>query len=493
MKMMNDALQCTIVWQKNWDAIHKACETCSGTGIVESVSCSWCGDGETKQPGSGKQYKYIVNKGSSRSSKTVSLIDCYDAYARANENKRLTVWRDTKTDCKKTVLNDALRRLKLTGRYKKDQEFNKTESIFTYNTGSTFEIHGTDDEETVHGLTQDAAWFNEPYKISKDTFDQIDQRTSDFIFIDLNPKKGHWSDDLTKDKRAVVIHSTFKDNPFCPIEQKRKILSYQPVQACDVVTMKLINYTDAREYDVEKNPLNFSKKHLNELIRCRENEFKKSADEFKWQVYGLGLKAERPHRIFRWNEIDLADYLKIDIKPVYGCDWGNVDPWAIVEGKYIDGKLYLRELNYKSENILRTEISGTDKIQIDSDQSDETAIEGGLVTWMFSKLQIDKSRDVICDTNRPLKIGALRRKGYRALTANKIKGSIIDGIDILSELDVYYTSDSENIRYEQENYSRKVDKYGEVEEEPEEGNDHLMDAARYIALHLQRIGIIKRI
>ncbi|MGK3947040.1 hypothetical protein ABK046_52810, partial [Streptomyces caeruleatus] len=74
--------------------------------------------------------------------------------------------------------------------------FHETKSILTYTTGSTFEIHGTDDENTVHGLNQDAAWLNEPYDISKAVFDQIDQRTSDFMLIDLNPKQGHWSDDL---------------------------------------------------------------------------------------------------------------------------------------------------------------------------------------------------------------------------------------------------------------------------------------------------------
>jgi len=157
----------TIVFQWNWEAIH------------------------AKNPDGSRKYRYIINEGSSRSSKTYSLIDCFDLYARNNRNKRLTTWRDTKTDAKKTILNDTLKRLKSTSRYKVDQIFNKTESIFTYKTDSTFEIHGTDDEETVHGLTQDGAWLNEPYKISKDTFDQIDQRTSDFILIDWNPKKSH--------------------------------------------------------------------------------------------------------------------------------------------------------------------------------------------------------------------------------------------------------------------------------------------------------------
>src|ERR1051325_8245993 len=199
-------LKATIVFKNNWDAIH------------------------AKNPDGTRKYRYIINKGSSRSSKTLSIIDCYDLYARSLTNKRMTVWRDTKTDCRKTVLNDVLKRLKSTGRYKVNQDFNKTESIFTYNTDSTFEIHGTDDEETVHGLTQDCAWLNEPYKISKETFDQIDQRTSDFVLIDMNPKKAHWCDDLEKDPRAIVIHSTFKDNPFCPPEQRAKILSYQPVK-----------------------------------------------------------------------------------------------------------------------------------------------------------------------------------------------------------------------------------------------------------------------
>jgi PBSX family phage terminase large subunit len=447
-------MKATIVFQKNWEAIL-----------------------------SGK-YRYIVNRGSSRSSKTVSLIQVYDLYARSQSNKRCTIWRDTKTDCKKTVLNDMLKCLKREGLYKVGQEFNKTESIFTYSTDSTVEIHGTDDEETVHGLTQDMAWFNEPYKISKDTFDQIDQRTSDFVFIDYNPKKGHWVEDIIKDERCLVIDSTFKDNPFCPIEQKLKILSYQPISFSDVVLKELINVNDVRGYNFELNPLNFTPKQLKEVKRCIANEDKNSASEFKWQVYGLGTKAEKPNRIFKWKQIPLQDYLDLNAKIYYGVDWGNVDPFAIIEAKYIDGNLYLRELNYSSESKLREKLTSTEAQQIDSSNE-------GIVTWLFSKLGISKKHDVICDTNRPLKIRALRDHGYQAQIANKVKGSILDGIDILENLNVHYTSDSVNIHFEQENYSRKVDRYGVVLEEPEDLDNHTIDAIRYIALHLTRIGVIK--
>lgn len=456
-------LQATIVYQKNWHAIHALND-----------------DGSRK-------FRYIINEGSSRSSKTVSLIDCYDLYARANENKRLTVWRDTKTDCKKTVLNDALKRLKKTNRYKVDFDYNKTESILTYDTDSTFEIHGTDDEETVHGLEQDACWFNEPYKISRDTFDQIDQRTSDFVFIDWNPKKDHWIDDLKKDPRTIVIHSTFKDNPFCPIEQRTKILSYQPVKYSQVVIDSKISEHDAKNYDLVANKSLFTQKELKELQRCCLNEDKNSANDFKWQVYGLGLKAEKPERIFNWKEIPYSQYLSINSKLYYGVDWGKVDPFGICEYKFYDNKLFVHELNYLSEDQLR------DKMTPQEIQHTKSK-EEGIVSWLFTKLNIPTNNDVICDNNRPLKIIALRKAGWeRAVSAQKIAGSVNDGIELLENIEVYFTSASTNVKHEQENYSWKKDRMGKVLEEPEDLYNHTIDPTRYVALHLQKLGIIKMV
>lgn len=457
-------IKSTIVFQSNWEAIHAL------------------------NPDGSRKFRYILNRGSSRSSKTISLIDCFDLYARENNNKRLTVWRDTKTDCKKTVLNDALKRLKSTNRYKIGQDFNKTESIFTYDTDSTFEVHGTDDEETVHGLTQDAAWLNEPYKISKDTFDQIDQRTSDFVFIDMNPKKDHWADDLEKDPRTLVIHSTFKDNPFCPIEQRNKILGYQPIVRSLAVEQKLIKEQDVYSYDFVNNPLELQPKLLNELKRCLLNEEKRSASIVKWDIYGLGIKAERPNRIFHWKSIPLSEYYAINTPIYIGVDWGKVDAFGILEAKYYDGKLFLHELNYDSEDKWQSKLTDLERQNIKSLGND------GFVSWLFHKLNISKKYDIICDNNRPLKIIALRRAGWdRAIAAHKPAGSILDGIDILDQLEVFYTETSLNIAYEQENYSRKVDRYGVVLEEPEDYANHLIDPARYVALHLQRFRIINKI
>ena len=458
----------TIVFEKIWNAINEVDE-----------------NGKNK-------FRYIINRGSSRSSKTISLIQVYDLYARSKENKRLTIWRDTKTDCKKTVLNDMIKTLKRENLYKVGQDFNKTESIFTYNSGSTVEIHGTDDEETVHGLTQDCAWANEPYKISRETFNQIDQRTSDFVFIDYNPKKDHWVEDLIKDERSIVIDSTFKDNPFCPEESKRKILSYQPVCASYIVLNKLIHENEVRQYDFEKNPLQFSKRQINEVLRCIDNEYKNSASLFNWQVYGLGEKSEKPNRIFNWKEIPDHEYQQINAPIYIGVDWGKVDPWGIAEVKYQDGCLYVHELNYLSENKIRETLKDQERILLSKETQDENALEEGLVKWYFERLGISKKNVIICDSNRPLKIASLRRIGYDyAEPASKPGGSILHGIDLMENLKIYFTASSKNIAYEQENYSRKVDRYGTILEEPQDLDNHLIDCIRYVVLYLQRNGTIK--
>jgi phage terminase large subunit len=120
--------------------------------------------------------------------------------------------------------------------------------------------------------------------------------------------------------------------------------------------------------------------------------------------------------------------------------------------------------------------------------------EEGLIKWLFAQKDINKNRPIICDNNRVEKIKALRSMGFDyALRATKTKGSILDGIDILNGLEVYYTQDSKNIENEQKNYSRVIDRYGVVLEEPEDKNNHLMDAVRYIVLFLRKEGIIKNI
>jgi phage terminase large subunit len=361
--------------------------------------------------------------------------------------------------------------------------YNMTEAFFNFPSGSRIEIRGADNDEEVMGYNGHVAWLNEPYSITKDTFDQIDQRTEDFILIDYNPKQGHWTDQLEKDPRTIIIHSTFRDNPFCPPEQRKKILSYQPVSFCEIA--KLMGEAEAKAYDIVKNQLNYTEKQLKELVRCKENERKGSSSGFNWSVYGLGEKAEKPNRIFNWKEISLDDYHKINTTRYYGSDWGVVDPWGVVEAKYYDGALYLNEKNYASENEIMASLTMHEIAQVQGK-------EEGLIGWQFDRMGIPKNAVIVCDDNRPGKVLALRRAGYDyAITASKGSGSIMDGINSLEKLKVYFTETSKNIKYEQENYSRKVDRYGVVLDEPEDSQNHTIDPTRYILSFLKMQGIVK--
>lgn len=411
------------------------------------------------------RYRYINNTGSSRSSKTYSIIDIVDWYGKTQENKRITAWRDTKKSCKDTVLKDFIKRLKTTGRFER-WRFNKTESTYLYGAKDSdeetiFEIHGGDDEETVHGLTQDLAWLNEPYGISKETFDQIDQRTSDFVIYDLNPKTNHWSDTISKHWQAKNIYSTFRDNPFCPPNQKAKILGYQPVSFCQLVVDGKLTPDDAQAYNTKENKLLFTKDEINELIRCRENERNGTANQYLWEVYGLGRKSERPNKIYTgWKKISLAEYLALPYDEYYGLDFGLANPTALTAVKYNDHTFYFHELLYKPEKEMLN----------------------GLIPEM-ERIGIDKKAQLVCDSASPEKILELRRAGFNALPAFKNPGSVFSGISLIQRANVCYTSTSANIEEEYEEYSWDSDRMGIVDK-PIKFLDHALDGLRYCCSYL---------
>lgn len=463
----------TVVFEETWEAMN----------LFERDALGRILEDETGNPI--RKYKYIVHEGSSRSSKTYSIIQAYYLFALANKRKRLSVWRDTKKDCKDTVGHD-MGNIYPFMPYGRTVKFYESKGIYNFLTSkSVIEINGTDDEKKVMGYNGDVAWLNEPYEISRGTFDQIDQRTTDLIIIDWNPKKAHWVDQIKKDKRCLVIHSTFLKNPFCPREQRIKILSYQPVSMCKAVESRQLTEQEAMTYDVSENEKGLNDKDLAELTRCIENHNKESANAYNWSVYGLGLKAEKPNRIFKWKKVPLQEFYDLEVESFFGVDWGKSDPFGIVEIKYYDGALYCRQRNYASENEIRARLTPTERAQIDAE-------EEGLVTWLFGKLDIDMQKYIICDPNRRMKIIALRSVGFdNALAAHKPPGSIRDGIDLLDNLKVYYTEDSEDIEFEQENYSWKVDRYGLVTEEPVDKDNHTIDPIRYVAQFLQMEGVIK--
>ena len=381
------------------------------TGVFEK---NW----EALQSG---KYKYIINSGSSRSSKTFSILQIFWILAWSKERTKLSVFRNTKKDCKDTILQDMLKYYATLDNYE-FVKFNKTESIFAFPNGSTINIEGTDDELKVHGYHSDYLWFNEFYKMPKETFDQLDMRCSGVVFMDYNPVGRLWSDDLIKQDNAKLIHSTFKDNPFCPLEQKKKILSYEPT-----------------EYNLQQL----------------------TANAYMWQVYGLGLKAEKPNKIYHnWKVIPDAEFDSLQYSSFYGMDFGLSSPSAMVEMKFDgDKSFFIKEILYKPLN----QMQGTLSTELDN-------------------LKIPKHIEIICDVGNELnktEMQKLRNSGYNVLPAMKGAGSILSGIETIQKSTIYYTKSSKNIENEYDTYSWRIAQ-GVQLDEPEQTDDHLLDAMKYV-------------
>jgi PBSX family phage terminase large subunit len=390
-------MQATIVFEKIWNAIH-AVNT----------------DGSRK-------YKYIINTGSSRSSKTFSILQAHWVMCLKNPNTRVSIWRETKADCKMTILAD-LKKAVPSFPNIENVIFNKTESIYTFLNGSTIEFMGGDEENRVHGFQGDIAHLNEPYKFGLEAFNQIDMRTSGFIIIDWNPKNKHWIDEVSKRDNAIVIHSTYKDNPFVPEEQKKKILSYDP----------------SNPYNVEQG----------------------TADAYLHAVYALGLKAEKPNRIFKgWEAIEPSMFDKIPYQSYYATDFGLSAPTANLEFKFDgDKSFFFRERLYKPMNQMK-----------------------GTLVEELDNLKTDKTKENICDSGNEINQSEsrkLKNAGHNVVPAKKGAGSISAGIETMQKCKIYYTKDSVNLEHEYENYSWRMYQGIQMDEPEQNNEDHLLDCAR---------------
>ena len=407
-----------------------------------------------------RKYKYIIHTGSSRSSKTHSILQTHWLMGLENPNFRISIWRETKADCKMTILAD-LKKALPTFPFVDKVTFNKTESIFTFENNATIEFMGGDEENRVHGFQGNVAHLNEPYKFSKETFDQIDMRTSDYLIIDWNPKNNHWIEDVAKRENAIVIHSTYKDNPFIPTQQKIKIESYLSVKYTEVVQSELISVSNAFNYDFEENPYKFTEKQIKELKKALFNEQQGTANDYLHLVYAKGLKAEKPNKIYHnWKVIPDAEFDSLQYSSFFGMDFGLSSPSAMVEMKFDgDKSFFIKEILYKPLN----QMQGTLSTELDN-------------------LKIPKHIEIICDVGNELnktEMQKLRNAGYNVLPAMKGAGSILSGIETIQKSTIYYTKSSKNIENEYDTYSWRIAQ-GVQLDEPEQTDDHLLDAMKYV-------------
>jgi phage terminase large subunit len=176
---------------------------------------------------------------------------------------------------------------------------NKTENLYNFDNGSVVEFFAADDEQKLRGRKRDICWINEANELNFEEFNQLNMRTTKNMIFDFNPSDNyHWLYDLISNKNAILIHSTYKDNPF------------------------------------------LSKALIEEI------ENLKNVDEGYYRVYALGERGTTKTTIYtHWK------YYEEEVEPqeiIYGIDFGYNNASSLLEIKIIDNNYYVKELIYES-------------------------------------------------------------------------------------------------------------------------------------------------
>ena len=401
------------------------------------------------------EQKVFVVEGGQGAGKTITILMLLIDYMERNTSE-LTICSAQLSKLKDTALNDYIKIRKDWNLFS-EKNFNKTESTYSYGAGHFTEFLGLDKADVGKGRRRKIVYINEANKITLKQYTDITAR-ADIVIIDFNPDAHFYGHDLIN--QFNYIRLSYLDNEYISDNEKSNILGY-----------KNRGYLNPTLEDYE-----------------RPDNIKSEYWANKWRVYGRGEIGGVEGRIFTWKPINYHSYLKIDAPKIYTADWGKQDPFAIGEMKYYDGCLYNHELNYRSENEWFKTLTSSQLAQITGRDGD------GFVTWMFEKLNIPKNAVIICDSNRPEKIISLRRAGWEY--AQAVDGSskkILDGIDLLHNLDVYYTDASPNIEYEQRVYCWDKDKNENHLEKPIDQDNHHIDRIRYGAMWWQKKGLIRKL
>jgi len=174
-----------------------------------------------------------------------------------------------------------------------------------------------------------------------------------------------------------------------------------------------------------------------------------------WAIYGKGEFAANDKAIYNFEVVE--DYEGEFV--AFGLDWGySQDPTAVVAIYKNGDNLYLEEILYEKGLVLK-------------DIGDR-----------LTALDITKSEEIWCDSSEPRSIEELYRMGFNAKAVKKGPDSIKFGISVMQNHKLHVHKKSQNLINEMYAYQYATDKHGYITDTPEGGLDHLLDAARYVAM-----------
>lgn len=238
-------------------------------------------------------------QGGTSASKTISILLNLIHQAQSDREPTLTsIVSESFPHLKRGVMRDFFNIME-SHKYYRDANWNATDKIYTFETGSKIEFFSADQPSKVRGPRRDRLFLNECNNIPYEAFDQLEVRTKQSIYLDWNPVSEFWF--------------------------------YDKVANRDDVEHLVLTYLDNEALDPE----------IVKSIEQRKN------NKSWWQVYGLGQLGEVDTRIYTgWQIIDEIPFeARLER---YGLDFGYTnDPTAIVAVHYYAGGYILDEITYQ--------------------------------------------------------------------------------------------------------------------------------------------------
>lgn len=367
---------------------------------------------------------YKVIQGGMSAGKTFAILTLLSlGYAPSYPNSLITVVGLSYPHLEAGAMRDFKKIMKEVERWD-ETAWNKSAKTYTFPNGSVMEFKSLD-HMSARGPRRDVLFVNEANGVDFETFQELAGRTKDLVIIDYNPSAKFWAHERLVEgleSDTSFIILTYKDNEALSAREVANIESHKPKPS--------------------EEPSNW------------------------WTVYGLGQIGSLEGNVYSgWEEVDISGILS-DTMPAklvrYGLDFGfsNDETALVALYEMEDGRLGVVEKVYQK------------------------GILGSQYPEVLKAHDIDPSVLIVADGARPEIIAEIKNAGYRVIAADKNPGSVKRGIDRVQQRQIVYCG--ENLKREYLSYAWRKKRSGEVLDEPQDGNDHLLDALRYAVDDLSR-------
>ena len=410
-----------------------------------------------EHPEGEKKTVTLCNEGGSRSGKTFDAFHLIYYLCSVNVDRGLKIFvlRDTLKKCRDITWVDFKDTLKSFVAYDEDNAHSVNTSPVYNLFGNLISFRGLDDEKDSEGYPSDILFINEVLDVNyKSRINGLLMRCEILCIQDWNPKfTDHWAFDQEKEDNTFFSHTNFSNNKHIPPKVRSRIEGYNPWEYGSVEFRDKELWYNGKLIDEKNQP----PPH----VRNVENG---TADEFRWRVYGYGIRGSASGLIFKH-----ATYIDEfpDIAYSYGMDFGFTnDPTTLTRCAETETAIYLKLLIYQPTptandiHDLMIPLGIEYDVPITADSSDRHVSEkNGTI-----KMVMD-----------------LKGLGWDVHKVSKTK-SIMYWLNSMNEKKIYIVKDKEGLwlhaKKEQQNYMYKMIE-GKFINQAIDKYNHFWDGSRY--------------